>query len=644
MQRRDLSFPHSRIVVNYFDFNERFTAVQYSNDKSLPLNAAYLSTGKNIAGSDKRSRMSRTVKNLLQLVRQSGASDTTGLVADSFSTAWMPHALPFMAMYADGARVEGEDFFYNESVLIRQVRFNNRSGRYILKGNYEGRATISGHQLVIDNGHIRYAIAVNTPKQTFWIEKGQWMTTIDPATVKEEALTIAIAFADEKEATTALLAKATKALAKGAAAQARQKGEAYWNAFLQKVPHPINFQLGLPVASQTKAEDLKKAYYKSWVFTAQNVLPADPIHFPYPQVCTGKASLWDEGHEKAPFSAAWESFLGIQFYAYIDPATAWKAYKGLLTLVDEEGMLGGESLPSRKAQTAMVLYQLTGDKASLKEVYPALKRYLKWRLKITHWVYGAIRPSEHSKDAEFAFSALVDMEHMQEIARLLNQEEEVSYWQQEHTAFWKQCQDWFWVSPTQPPMQTYNTKSKAHSPGHTIWVTTGLYVNTPLKPDYLASFLNRFDKDYDPALPFAGFTLPKYPDLSYTVYGLLNRGEFAKATGVMQANLRDIVKTNAVFAEQYIGQDLQPDGVRPSLFGSSAIIDFCMLLNGYKYDRGKIEVLLPGNQAGGVTNIRMRNKTLSIKTDPVRGQVHIGGSLLPAQTLPIEKNTVKEIK
>ncbi len=100
------------------------------------------------------------------------------------------------------------------------------------------------------------------------------------------------------------------------------------------------------------------------------MIPADKQRYPYPQLATGKASLWDEGEPRAPFSAAWESFLGTQFYAFIDPQTAVASFKGLMSLVDQEGMLGGESLPSRKAQTAMVLYRLTGDREMLKETYP----------------------------------------------------------------------------------------------------------------------------------------------------------------------------------------------------------------------------------------------------------------------------------
>lgn len=90
--------------------------------------------------------------------------------------------------------------------------------------------------------------------------------------------------------------------------------------------------------------------------------------------------MWDESDDRAPYSATWESFFGIQFYAFIDPETAWNAFEGLMSLTDKDGVIGGESLPSRKAQTAWILYQTTQDKERLEKIYAPLERYLNWRL------------------------------------------------------------------------------------------------------------------------------------------------------------------------------------------------------------------------------------------------------------------------
>lgn len=179
----------------------------------------------------------------------------------------------------------------------------------------------------------------------------------------------------------------------------------YWDDFLKnKIPHPVNFELTSIDKKGITAEQIKKAYYKAWVLLAQNVLEPETENYPYYQVVTGKASLWDEGHELAPFSAAWESFVAIQLFAYIDVNISWSSLKGLLALVDESGMLGGESLPSRKAHTAWVLYELSKDAKSLSEVYPAISRYLNWRLQNPRWIYTNMTP-ENEKDAEFVVSA-----------------------------------------------------------------------------------------------------------------------------------------------------------------------------------------------------------------------------------------------
>ncbi len=622
-QRRDLSIPLSRIVLNYYDFNQSKTPVEYSNANDLPLHAAYLTTGKNISGSDKVSRFSRAIPDILNLGIAVDKGSVQMQQADSITTSWMPHALPFKAFYKTGETISGNDFFYNESIIVRNIVFANTQSEYLLSGVYAGVITVKENKLFVSNGHIQYVISLNVSRPVVRFAANRWFITIDPATLPDNELLISIGFAETVNGLNALDQQLNEAIQPDNAKRALQQQRNYWDEYLTKVPHPHSFDLDDAIPDTIDATLLRNAYYKAWVFMAQNVLPPDQQAFNYPQVCAGKASLWDEGHEIAPFSAAWESFLGIQFYAYVDHALAWQAFKGLMSLVDEDGMLGGESLPSRKAQTALVLYNISGDKESLREVYPALKRYLQWRLRITHWVYGSIRASEQVKDAEFAFSALIDIEHMQKIALLLNMPQEAADWKKQHAAFWQLCLQWFWSDPGQHPVQMYNTVSQERGKGHTIWVTTGLYVNVNKHDNYFNSMMKRFDNDFQPSSPFSGFTLPKYPDLAYTSYGLLHRGDTRKAEALMQANLRDIIKAHAIFAEQYILEGLIPDGVRPSLFGASTIIDFCMLLNGYKYDRGANELILLGNTPRGMSNIPFHQKHIQFITDPVKKIIQI---------------------
>ena len=102
-QRRDLSLPHSRLILNFFDFKSTNSACAYGTAANLPLHAAWLSTVKNDTNHVARSRFSRTVPELLMLYRAArptlleSVRDADGSLATAFTTAWMPHAPAFTA-------------------------------------------------------------------------------------------------------------------------------------------------------------------------------------------------------------------------------------------------------------------------------------------------------------------------------------------------------------------------------------------------------------------------------------------------------------------------------------------------------------------------------------------------------------------
>ena len=295
-----------------------------------------------------------------------------------------------------------------------------------------------------------------------------------------------------------------------------------------------------------------------------------------------------------------------------------------MSLVDKDGMLGGESLPSRKAQTALILYELTKDKKSLEEIYPALKRYLGWRLNITHWVYGDLKPTTTFKDAEFAFSALVDIQYLIKISNILGQPKDAKEWTSRFNEFGNNCLKWYWETPKSLPVQNYWTDTQKRQDRNTIWITTCLHIKDYLKGDYLTSTVNKFDKDYNSDLSFANFFMPKYPDVSYSVYGLMEHGLNERALGTMEACLRDIARGRAAFAEQYIGPDFKPDGVRPSLFGSSIILDFVLMTNGYMFGDGNPKAVLLPTKPGGVSDILINGKKYDLKTNPASNEIKFG--------------------
>jgi hypothetical protein len=540
------------------------------------------------------------------------------------------------------------------------MRFTGQASSFVVAGRFQGSAEVKGKQLLVRNGTIRYAIELDAPgtfelltppagirpltcrgvSEAAWggiaagrkPEEGSWWSfRINPYSYPRGCVNVVVKFAEPEESDASLLSKVRGIAESGLMADLLAKRAERWDQLLASIPEPQTTDLLKTVNPKgATAEGIRQAYYKAWVFTIQNVLPPDTKHYPYPQLAAGKPSLWDEGERRAPFSAAWESFLGTQFYAFIDPKIAVESFKGLMSLVDAEGMLGGESLPSRKAQTAMILYRLTGDLEMLKVTYPALCRYMNWRITIPHWVYGNFKPNPMWKDAEFVFSAIIDMEHLAEVATLLGKPEEAKLWQEKRTAFYKESQKWFWATPTTPPVQNWCGNGPVpNQQDHAIWVTTALYMDGMLKDDYLKSTLAKFDALYNPNANFAGFGMPKYPDMSYTVYGLLKQGYTSRARGVMEACIRDIVRAGAPFAEQYVGDDFRADGVRPSLFGSSTIIDFTMLMNGYKYDRGTPTIALTDAQDSGVAGLLIRGKTVALMNTHGRVQFGEKGKMKP---------------
>lgn len=531
--------------------------------------------------------------------------------AADFQTDWQPHALSFTGTYSNGTVLYGTDFFYDEHTVVRTLSSGGDvGGEFVLSGKYHGSIQQKADSLlIIRTEDFSYAVCLNLPSATpvkYYSsfadmmaarneltqaeDAGYWSVTFAMPESQDKSFAIAVAFAEPFEPLQTLRDRAhTPMKSTDRVESALNKRIAFWDQLLREVPHPADFHLSHVPALGVDVQQIKEAYYKAWVFLAMNVLASDPIAYPYPQIVTGKASLWAEGHRDAPFSAAWESFIGMQLYAYLDPQTSWAAFEGLMSLVDETGLLGGESLPSRKAQTALLLYRLTGNKDALLKNYAAMKRYMNWRLKYPQWIYKQISVLDPAKkDAEFVVSALLDLDYLKEIARVLNFPGEVREWDDKRKVLFEKYLEWFWETPQSNPVQLFMTDSGKRSAGHTVWVTTGLSVDL-LEGEYLKSMIKLFRSDFDPERTFGGLTVPKYPDMGLTARGLLSKGHTETALKLIEVNIRDVVRAHAAFAEQYtIGDIPYPDGVRPSLFGMAQLIDFVLLKNGQDYTSGSL--------------------------------------------------------
>ena len=91
------------------------------------------------------------------------------------------------------------------------------------------------------------------------------------------------------------------------------KAKATMDAYLQKVPQPTQWGIeGIAAHGVTPARH-RQAYYAAWAFLIQdtmNPFPENPA-YPYPQICSGKPSLWDGGEHTSAATCGWESFLGL---------------------------------------------------------------------------------------------------------------------------------------------------------------------------------------------------------------------------------------------------------------------------------------------------------------------------------------------
>lgn len=568
--------------------------------------------------------------------------------ASEYSTVWMPNELPFEAKYEDGSSLEGTDFFYDINTIVRKVNLNNidNGNKFLLSGAYSGQEITFENNILIQNkGIYSIAISVNAwdkfPVKFYGSatemkmqingkdaprENGYWAVQIDASQLSDITAVVSYSYLNDSESAEALLNRVKEPLKDNNAEKGYEATKKYWNNYLAKIPHPSVFEIETTENKDVSGDDIRLAYYKAWTFVASNLLQGDPVKFPYPQVVTGKASMWDEGHELAPYSATWENFFGIQFLAFTDPENAWESFEGIMSLTDEDGVIGGESLPSRKAQTAWLLYQITGDKERLLEVYAPLERYLNWRMKYPHWIFYS-EPDERLKDAEFVFSAIVDMHFMSLISKEVKDENIAASWEKKRQDFYTESLPWFWKTPKVNPVQYYNTETQDRNSGNRYWVTTGLFMDM-LEGEYLQSMMTLFSMGFNAKNNFGGspMGIPKYPDISYTIYGLIEKGYTGKAENVIDACMRDIVRSGNWFAEHYSNTgEPYPLGVRPSLFGASIMIDFVMMKNGFRYDSGTPMALNAFEGPRSIKNINYNDEIINISRNN-SGEFYIDGS------------------
>lgn len=591
--------------------------------------------------------------------------------ASNFTTSWLPYTLPFTGSYASGTSLTGQDFLADENTVQRVLQFpsTNSATQWILAGSFAGTiAWDATHRvLTVSAASYAYAIAfppvltgsisffptslelladtgqIQTPGNT-----GAWSLHIQAP--QHGDLVVSVAFATTAEggkdtATRRVLATHGKNW-RGAL----QRQRADWDRRIAGVPHPLNFTLpdpgdGFPVPSPAQVQHM---YYTAWVdLLASTVPPFPDLNYSYPQLNTAKVSLFPG------ISARWDSMLGLQFYAYVNPDLAWQAYNGLMSIVQADGSVGfvrsgGENLPSREAQTAWLLYAITGDRQRLNAIYPTLKRRLLWEEQ--HPFYDNINHpfSPTTKMAEHTFSLVIDLQYAQRIADALQLPRESTFWQTERQNFFQQALSWFWQTPTSQPALIYDTQTGKRQTSLPLMIVTGLHMDQ-LQGDYLDSMLQELAAQERLNQPYLGLQSspgPKYPDWSYFVYGLLDHGRLSEAVQVVTSVVQ-VISNNNFISEADTTPGGQPAGVTFSLFGVAAMVDFVWMLNGYRADLGWPHVVNLNIGNGGIQNLQILGARLDLQLDTAKRLVNLSGnfvgkhhispqvSLAPGQTLPL---------
>lgn len=506
----------------------------------------------------------------------------------------------------------------------------------------------------------------------------------------------------------------------GAAAEAakfatdsRDEGDAgithwaeHWDDYMARVPVVEDYSIQRVASGGVTADQMEAFYYRAWLNLEMNVLPATPeTGNLYLQVGTGKPSLWMSGTPGTRNVASWDSLLGMQQLAYTNPRASWDSFIGMMEAVqmngvtptDENGVaahgaLKGESLPSRKAQTAWILYTVTGDEEKLRSIWEQLDANLIWGSHNMRWIYGSNNYTDE-RDSEFVASLIYDLKFGVRIAELLGYPEQADTYRELITDLTRDYEEWFFptVGGSAPEFQTvqkvFLDTNRASSPwsdptegsdyrdhkgrwvknGWSFYTTTAL-VARELSPEFKAKVLNRFLKDYraDNQLAGLGRFAVKAPDIQLITYGLFDEAGWDggsnagyswpaetrealidKGTVLVNAYNRDMVKSG-FFAEVYyqsgdgtnVSAGIGSRGVRPSLFGVSHYIDNIWIANGYRVDEGDPTFIRLTGATGGLKGLTYMGKTFDLDIDAANQRAvltgdAVGGSVGLPSVVPL---------
>ncbi len=628
-QPRWLSIPNSRLVLNYYDYAtytwgsfDNPTELEYSSDKTIPLNIGYMDPF----------RVSRLPEQILMYA----ADGENAVEAEAYSTSWRADRLDFSANYGEHI-YSGFDYFYDENTIVRNIETNN--GTLWIAGPYSGGAEVMDGAIVSRTNAYITAVAVKGVSYQFYGSYDDMMTDYQPSstpsssngwwkcTISDASSVISITVNDvdlsNSEAATETIAPLQYENAKVQA----QNREDEWNKLFAKVPEPTNFSFDTGFdAMGITATQVRNKYYQAYAQIISNVLPENPeLNFPYKQIATGKGSLWGAGASESLYSAQWESLYAAGFLAYVMPEEAWSTVLGFLSLVDENGWIGGETLPTNKVQAVWMCYSALSNKEYLAQCVAPIERYLEWGMDNPRWVHGSSHNDPTERDIDYCSNLLIDITFLQKIFIELGQPEKAEEWGEKADKYYEDViTKWFFPANMEVPVQYYFVDTNAYKVGSHLRITKMLNT-TQLEGEYLTKMMKLVNQFYNTSKRFMGFDYVKFDQMQYTIYGFIRQGYTEMAANCVQATLREICEAGMLGEEYRAAMRTRDDGteyesvfaqgVRPSMFGAELVIDNVWLLNGYYYHEGGLNAVSLFENQGGLKNITLNGKKYDLSVD-----------------------------
>jgi hypothetical protein len=583
-QWRWLSYPLSRLVINP---KEKCNLQEYMPmQKDLDLIIGYYIGDKSVMPFYRRNHcMVKMVDSQLETVK-----------ARSVQTIWHPYKIDFIADYGN-TLIRGYDFFKDTDTIMRVFEVNNAGGKTITLGGLteEGGCTLRDDIIVIETEHYCYAISIvvlteQGDSQGFLgsieVENNNWKISIP---IKNDFCKIVYCygFATKKERAEVAIERVKDGFSNNISATLYLTKKV-WDELLGRVPMPQQWGIS-HVDSQDVTQNLhRRNYYGAWAFIISNSIMETPERdFNYRQLTLGKGALYQYGNPICPCNCAWESFFEIQLLAYIDPETAWSSLEGFMYMVDDDGYLNGECLPSQKAHTAWIVYNLDKDVNRLKSIYPALRRYLLWRGKNPRWMWDTYS-NPYEKDSSFVSQWYRDVGYVINICRELGNKEDIAMWEEKQQQMIEHMKKWFYE--TDKIYNFYFENTSLHSSEYRSGSEPEeLYVCENLVNEYptdMEERLVQYYKDiHKPELELVGFPWMKYGSGVNIACGLLEKGLYKEAMEFIDSCLRHALSCYD-FCEILKPDSYDVNGVNPSSFNANLIIDFTWLKNGMRYEKG----------------------------------------------------------